>query len=222
MQGSNQQFMDRMNVVDHKIRAYARFFAFKAQFLEEDDLYQEAYLKLLERYHAEPDFLNSTDSYIYVYAAWMMKNLLNHENNMYVKHIVDIPETDKGDQQYSYPKGDYPPPESEAIRAEVHGIACQMPAVYRIIYDATVQGYEPEEIADLLGISKCRLNWRKSAMIDILNHAWSTPLKDREHVIRRMDKWPSVLNTPLDSVFLDDSWGFHNKSVHLIPSSIVE
>jgi RNA polymerase sigma factor (sigma-70 family) len=197
MQGNNQEFMERMNAVDSKIRAYARFFAFKAQFLEEDDLYQEAMLKLYERFCIEPDFLDNTNSYIWCYAAWMMKNALNHEKNMYVKHVVDLLETDKGDIQLA---GHYPRPEREAIRSEVRDIAKQMPEPYQTIYNATIQGYEPQELADMFSISSGALNWRKRNMIEILKQAWHTPIRDRENIIRRMDDWPSVVNTSLDMV----------------------
>jgi DNA-directed RNA polymerase specialized sigma24 family protein len=197
MQGNNQEFMERMKAVDHKIRAYARFFAFKAQFLEEDDLYQEAMLKLYERFCLEPDFINNNNSYIWCYAAWMMKNALTHEKNMYVKHIVDLAETEKGDIQLS---GHYPSPEGEAIRSEVHSIANQMPMQYQTIYNGTIQGFEPQELACVFGISSSALNCRKRNMIEILTQAWHTPIKDRQEIIRRMNLWPSVLNSSRKSI----------------------
>jgi hypothetical protein len=110
MQGNNQEFMERMNAVDSKIRAYARFFAFKAQFLDEDDLYQEAMLKSLEHSHAEPGFLNNINSNISMEAAWMLQNAILHERNLYVKQIVDLAENEKGDTQLS---GHSSRPESE-------------------------------------------------------------------------------------------------------------
>jgi len=197
MKVNNEQFMERMNAVDSKIRAYARFFSFKAQILEEDDLYQEAMLKLYERYCVEPEFLDNTNSYIWCYAAWMMKNALNHENNLYAKRVVGL-ETEKGDIQRSYPKGHYPSPEGEVVRTQVREIACQMPEQYRTIFNAIIQGFEPDEIAEMLGITKWKLKWRKAVMIDTMNQAWRTPNRDRESIIRRMDKWPSVTNMSLD------------------------
>jgi hypothetical protein len=73
METNNEQFMDRIKEVESKIRAYARFFAFKSTLLDEDDLYQTAMLKLLERYYVDPGFLNSNNSYIACFASWMMK-----------------------------------------------------------------------------------------------------------------------------------------------------
>jgi RNA polymerase sigma factor (sigma-70 family) len=213
MSVDNELFMQRISEVDYKIRAYARFFSFKSQILEEDDLYQEAMLKLLERYHAEPDFLNSTNSYIYVYAAWMMKNALNHEKNLYVKHIVDLAETEKGDIQLS---GHYPRPEDEAIRSEVHSIANQMPIPYQTIYHGTIQGFEPQELACMFGISSGALKWRKRNMVGILKQAWHTPKCDRESIIRRMDEWPSVVNTSLDMV------DYSGSMPQLAPLSLLE
>ena len=156
MQANNERFMQRMNAVDSKIRAYARFFAFKAPFLEAEDLYQEAMLKLYERFCIELAFLNNTNSYIWCYAAWMMKNALTKENNLYVKRVVGL-ENENGDVQHCYVTGHIPRPEVEAIRSEVRGIANQMPEQYRTIFDATVQGYELDEIGDMLHITKSAL-----------------------------------------------------------------
>ncbi len=89
MQANNEEFMQRMNAVDSKTRAYARFFDFKAQILEPEYLYQQAMLKLYERFCIEPDFLNNTNSYIWCYAAWMMKNYLNHEVGI-IEYELDV------------------------------------------------------------------------------------------------------------------------------------
>ena len=191
MKTNNDLFMERMEEVDGKIRAYSLFFALRAPYTEEDDLYQEAMLKLYERFSKEPEFLNSTNSYIYIYAAWMMKNYLNRERNMYVKRVVDL-DTKDDEVQHRYLTGHYPRPESEAVRSEVRSIAEKMPNQYRTIFDATVQGYELQEIADYLGITKSTIKWRKRCMIRRLRKAWRTPISARENVIQKMHDLPSL------------------------------
>jgi RNA polymerase sigma factor (sigma-70 family) len=199
MTPNNDLFVECLDRVEHKIRAYARFFAFIAPHVEEDDLFQEAMLKLLERYHAEPEFLSHNDSYISCYAAWMMKNYLNRERNMYVKRVADL-ENDKGEVLYTYPSSHFPRPESEAVRSEVHTIAEQMPEQYQVIYKATLQGYDEQEVADMLGISKCALHWRKHTMMETLKKAWRTPVGEREYIIHCMYEWPSVYDTSSENV----------------------
>ncbi|MDD1751841.1 MAG: sigma-70 family RNA polymerase sigma factor, partial [Methanotrichaceae archaeon] len=185
----NEVFMKRMEAVDYKIRGYARFFSYKSQILEEDDLYQQGLLKLYERFCIEPGFIDNTDSYIWCYAAWMMKNYLFHEFNLYVKHVTDL-EPEKCDTPFlrSY----IPHPEPEAVRSEVRSIAEQMPHPYRTIFDAIVQGYEPEEIAEKLGISKSALKWRKHTMLEKLGKAYHVPAVERVKIIREMYEYPSV------------------------------
>jgi RNA polymerase sigma factor (sigma-70 family) len=188
---ANDLFIERLERVNSKIKAYARFFAFIAPHVEEDDLYQEAMLKLYERYHNEPEFLDNNDSYITCYSAWMMKNYLNHERNMYVKHVTDL-ETEKGEERFTLPSGHFPKPESHAIRSEVHAIAEGMPNQYRVIFDATAQGFNEQEVADMLGLTKTALHWRKQHMVRTLKEAWRTVAAEREQVILRMHDWPSV------------------------------
>lgn len=181
MDDKNTQFTERMKRVDFKIRGYARFFAFIAPHVEEDDLYQEAMLKLYERYCQEPTFLENNDSYIWCYASWMMKNYLNHERNMYVKHVADL-EPEYCDVPYL--QAYFPRPEPEAVRSEVRDIASQMPEQYRAIYAGIVEGYAMPEIADMLGLGKYALAQRKHNMVEALGKAWRSPQKEREHIIR--------------------------------------
>jgi len=183
MDDKNTQFTDRMKRVDFKIRGYARFFAFIAPHVEEDDLYQEAMLKLYERYCQEPTFLENNDSYLWCYASWMMKNYLNHERNMYVKHVTDL------EPEYCvvpYLQAYFPRPEPEAVRSEVREIASQMPYEYRTIYDGIVQGYEMWEIGDKLHLRKDALSHRKRKMIDTISKAWRVPQSERKLVLREM------------------------------------
>ena len=191
MKTNNDLFMERMEEVDGKIRAYSLFFALRAPYTEEDDLYQEAMLKLYERFSKEPEFLNSTNSYIYIYAAWMMKNYLNRERNMYVKRVVDL-DTKDDEVQHRYLTGHYPRPESEAVRSEVRSIAEKMPNHYKIIYNGTVQGYKLQEIADFLNIPKTTLKWRKRVMLGRLQKAWRTPISTRANVMREMHELTSM------------------------------
>ena len=75
MSVDNNKFMERIQQIDDKLRSYSRYFAYKAGFLEPDDLYQEALLKLYQRYTSEPDFFSYTNSYLWCYGVWMMKTV---------------------------------------------------------------------------------------------------------------------------------------------------
>ena len=186
---TNDLFIERLERINSKIKAYAHYFSSFDPIVDEDDLFQEVMVKLLERYHNEPEFLDNNDSYITCYAAWMMKNYVNHERNMYVKHVTDL-ETEEGEERFTLPSGHFPKPESQAVRSEVHAIAEGMPNQYRVIFDAITQGYGEQEVADILGISKGALHFRKHNMVETLKEAWRTPIGEREQVIRRMFEWP--------------------------------
>jgi len=199
MTPNNDLFVKCLDRVEPKIRRYARFFAFIAPHMEEDDLYQEAMLKLYERYQNEPEFMDKNDSYITCYSAWMMKNYLNHERNMYVKRVTDL-ETEQAEDQFTYPSGHFPRPEREAIRSEVHAIAEKMPDQYQVIFNATCEGYEEKEVAEMLGISKGALHFRKQSMVKTLKEAWRTPVREREEIIRCMYERRSVYKVSSENV----------------------
>ena len=140
-------------------------------------------LKLYERFSVEPEFLNNNNSYIWCYAAWMMKNALNHENNMYVKHITDLePEY----CEIPYLTGYFPRPEPEAVRSEVRDMACQMPEQYQTLYAGIVQGYEMQEIGQMLGIGKFAITRRKHIMVETLGKAWRASHDERKQLIQEM------------------------------------
>ena len=183
MQTDNERFMERISAVESKIRAYARFFAFRATFLDEDDLFQIAMLELLERYHKDPQFLSQNNSYIWCYASWMMKNALNHERALYANKIVDL-EPEMCDTPL--PIGYFPRPESETIKSEVRDLVREMPEQYRTIYDSLIEGFDSQEIGEMLGIGKWAYERRKKILIDKLGKAWRAPKSEREHIIREM------------------------------------
>ena len=177
-------FMERMKEIDSKIRAYARFFAFKAQnILEADDLVQTAYLSLFERFTKEPEFIGQNNSYISCYAAWMMKNALNHESALYSRRVTDLnPEF----SEVPYLQASLPRPEPEAVRSEVRDIASQLPEEYQAVYTRLVEGYDLEEIGDVLGISKFKASRVKQEMIHAISLAYQLPRDRRQLMIREL------------------------------------
>lgn len=187
---NEQPFMEMLERVSPKIHRFAGYLASKSDHLTPGDCYQEAVLKMWERYLDEPDFLSHSDTYFTTFTAWAMKNLVNRERNMWSKRIACL-ETEDG-EQYSHLTGHYPRPEREAVRSEVRSIAEKMPNQYKIIYNGTVQGYKLQEIADFLNIPKTTLKWRKRVMLGRLQKAWRTPIGARGNVIREMHELPSV------------------------------
>ena len=201
MSVDNDKFMERIKQIDGKLRSYSRLLAYRSGFMEADDLYQEALLKLYERYVSEPDFFSNNNSYLWCYGIWMMKNAVNHERYIWINKVTNL-ETERGERPRL--TNHFPNPENEVIREEVRDIARQMPKQCQIIFNGTIQGYEPQELAYIFGISSGALKWRKRNMIGILKQAWHTPIKDRERIIRQMDRWPSVVNTPSYMVEISD------------------
>jgi RNA polymerase sigma factor (sigma-70 family) len=183
MSVNNEMFVERIQQIDGKLRSYSRYFAFLAGFLEADDLYQEALLKLYERYVSEPDFLSNNNSYLWCFGVWMMKNAVNHERYVWVNKISEI-EGEDGERPRL--TNHFPRPENVAIRDEVRAIASEMPEHYQSLYRAIAEGYQMQEIAPMFGVSKWTLTQRKRTMVDRLGKAWRVPPNEREQFIRDM------------------------------------
>jgi RNA polymerase sigma factor (sigma-70 family) len=181
MYPDHDKFMERMEQIHNKLASYSRYFAIQAGFVEADDLYQEAMLKLWERYCKEPDFLANNNSYLTWFGLWMMRNLTNHVRYTWVNKVTDL-ETERGERPRLTNR--FPRPENEAIREEVRDIARQMPSFYQGLYNAFAEGYQTKEIAARYKVSKWTINSRRNKMIQTLSNAWRVPPNEREQFIR--------------------------------------
>jgi DNA-directed RNA polymerase specialized sigma24 family protein len=183
MSVDNDKFMERIKQIDYKLRSYSQYFAYKGGFMDADDLYQTALLKLYERYVSEPNFFSNNNSYIWCFGVWMMKNAVNHERYVWVNKVIAI-ETENGER----PKlvNHFPRPETEAIRGEVRDIVLRTPRFYQDLYKAYAEGYETKEIAAKYKVSKWTINTRKKKMLQTLGEAWRVPPSKRIQFIRDM------------------------------------
>jgi hypothetical protein len=176
------KFMARFASIEARVKADARFFAFVEPRVTEDDLLQQSLLKLLEQCNVKPEFLEQNDSYLRCFCSWAMKNFLTRETNLYHRRISD----QNGEECEFQFSGHIPRAESELVRSEIRDLVNEMPIEYRTIYTAIAQGYEPEEIADMLGIGIYTIARRKSHLIRMARWAYEVPKNKREHIIREM------------------------------------
>lgn len=144
-----------------------------------DDIQQTAYLHVLEREQATPDYQQQhTVSYVTTGAIWQAKHRTTRAQRIYRKHVGELDNRrsydndDSGDESMDWEEitpGRAPTPEEAAIIHEIlEGIKQLSPKnqqVVRLIY----AGYSQTEIAHKLGVSPAAVAWQLGSIRNKLN-----------------------------------------------------
>jgi len=180
-------FMETLERINSKLKFYCQHLSWCSKIVEEDDCYQEAVLKMLERSRIDPEYLNQNDSYITWYGIWMVKNYINHQRNLFYKKITEEDDLDLGEPDFHLRVNHAPKPENETVKLEVHLLAEGMPDGYKCIFENIVEGYSSEEIMKKMKIGGRTLRKRKETMVKVLGEAYHAPLNQKEEIIKNMD-----------------------------------
>jgi RNA polymerase sigma factor (sigma-70 family) len=186
-QSCDDKFMEILERIDPKLKFYARHLSWTSKTEEADDLYQQMLLKLLERSRIDPEFLNQNSSYILCYATWMAKNFIKHEKSLYYRKITEDDSLEFVDPEFQLHLNHPRKPETEAENQEIHDLAGSMPYSYRNLFKQIVAGFQWQEIAQKMRITRDSFFWKRERMIKTLHYAWSSPWGRKNEIVQSLE-----------------------------------